>query len=381
MKKNTFIMYAALLALGSCTNEVNEEGFIDKANTISFNAYSSKTRAEDIYQSGDVTISEMQKGSFGVVGYDNSDNRLHLGTSSKATEQFWDDSSNTWEYRDASEMRYWPDGTMDFFAYFPYSDKGATFADTKDDTNPVMTIHCNNDKQDVLFSYIKDRTNTDRVHLFFSHALAKIKSVKIEVNAPEVVVTVSKVEILNSYTKGNINVNSAGVATYSDGNTPRVFEISPVEELRLSTTENPVNGVLFDNSANGYVFPTNATTHESIKGTGQTMWNGTKDALNGGNLSNSKFICMKLTCKVKVHGNYHVGSETDYGVMYIPMRGNNSEGSDISELLAGSRYNYKIVMSGNVGFKDNGEPIVLSYIKFGVNRVYSWGEVDVTINL
>ena len=96
MKKNTFIMYAALLAFGSCTNEVNEEGFIDKANTISFNAYSSKTRAEDIYQSGDVTISEMQKGSFGVVGYDNRDNSLHLGTSSKATEQFWDDSSNTW---------------------------------------------------------------------------------------------------------------------------------------------------------------------------------------------------------------------------------------------------------------------------------------------
>ena len=31
------------------------------------------------------------------------------------------------------------------------------------------------------------------------------------------------------------------------------------------------------------------------------MWNGTKDALNGGKLSESNFICMKVTGKVKHH--------------------------------------------------------------------------------
>ena len=43
MKKLSFLMGAALLTLGSCTNEINEEGFVDKANTISFNAYPNKT--------------------------------------------------------------------------------------------------------------------------------------------------------------------------------------------------------------------------------------------------------------------------------------------------------------------------------------------------
>ena len=69
MKKITYLTYAVLLALCSCTNEVNEEGFVDKANCISFNAYSSKTRAEDPYSAGDVDISVMKTGSFGVVGY------------------------------------------------------------------------------------------------------------------------------------------------------------------------------------------------------------------------------------------------------------------------------------------------------------------------
>ena len=166
MKKLGYLTYAALLAFASCTNEINEEGFVDKANTISFNAYSNKTRT---YSSGDVDISAMKTGSFGVVGYKNSDNNLYLGSTTKATEQVWNETKNAWDYQNANEMKYWPAGSMDFFAYFPYSDDGATFATTKTDTDPVMTIKSDNGNQDILFSYIKDRTQTDLVHLYYQH--------------------------------------------------------------------------------------------------------------------------------------------------------------------------------------------------------------------
>ena len=164
MKKLGFLTYAALLAFASCTNEINEEGFVDKANTISFSAYSNKTRA---YENGDADISAMKTGSFGVVGYKNSDNNLYLGLATKATEQVWNETKNAWEYKNENEMKYWPSGSMDFFAYFPYSANGATFATTKTDTNPVMTITSDNGNQDILFSYIKDRTQTDLVHLYY----------------------------------------------------------------------------------------------------------------------------------------------------------------------------------------------------------------------
>ena len=383
MKKLGYLMGAALLTLGSCTNEINEEGFVDKANTISFNAYSNKTRAD--YTSGDVDISVMKTGSFGVVGYKNSDNNLYLGSTTKATEQVWNETKNAWDYNNENEKKYWPSGSMDFFAYFPYSDDGATFATTKTNTEPVMTIKSDNGNQDILFSYIKDRTQTDLVHLYFYHALSKIKSVEIQVAAPDIEVSVSNIEILNSYTKGNIKVDNTGVATYSDGTTPRSFGFSSAKTINLQTEE--TDRVLFDNAANAYLFATNTTEHDKVKGTGQTMWNGTKDALNGGKLSESKFICMKLTGKVKLHhtdtdnDEYLVGSANDDGVMYIPLRGNSANSADISEFLAGRRYIYKIVMSSNVGYKDNGDPIMLSYIKFGVNQVYNWNDVTVTITL
>ena len=374
-------MGAALLTLVSCTNEINEEGFVDKANTISFSAYSNKTRAA--YTGGDADISVMKTGSFGVVGYKNSDNNLYLGSTTKATEQVWNDTKNAWEYKIENEMKYWPSGSMDFFAYFPYSDNGATFATTKTG-DPVMTINSNNGNQDILFSYIKDRTQTDLVHLYFYHALSKIKSVEIQVAAPDIEVSVSNIEILNSYTKGNINVDNTGVATYSNGNTPRSLGFSPAKTIKLQTAE--TDRVLFDNAANAYLFATNTTEHDKVKGTGQTMWNGTKDALNGGKLSESNFICMKVTGKVKHHKDtgedeYFVGSAGSDGVMYIPLRGNSANSADISEFLAGRRYIYKIIMSSNVGYKDNGDPIILSYIKFGVNQVYEWNDVTVTINL
>ena len=380
MKKFGYLMGAALLTLGSCTNEINEEGFVDKANTISFNAYSNKTRT---YSGGDATINVMKEGSFGVVGYKNSDNNLYLGSTTKATEQVWNEKKNAWDYKNEKDKKYWPSGSMDFFAYFPYSDDGATFAATKTDT--VMTIKSNNGNQDILFSYIKDRTQTDLVHLYFYHALSKIKSVEIQVAAPDIEVSVSNIEILNSYTKGNIKVDNTGVATYSDGTTPRSVGFSTAKTINSQTAEE--NRVLFDNTANAYLFATNTTEHEKVKGTGQTMWNGTKDVLNGGKLSESKFICMKVTGKVKIHhtdtdkDEYLVGSADDDGVMYIPLRGNSANSADISEFLAGRRYIYKIVMSSNVGYKDNGDPIMLSYIKFGVNQVYDWSDVTVTINL
>lgn len=65
MKKIGYFMGAALLTLGSCTNEINEEGFVDKANTISFSAYPNKTRAV----TGDVTSDNIKDDNFGVFGY------------------------------------------------------------------------------------------------------------------------------------------------------------------------------------------------------------------------------------------------------------------------------------------------------------------------
>ena len=380
MKKNVFLMGVALLTLGSCTNEINEEGFVDKANTISFNAYSNKTRA---YENGDVDIAKMKEGSFGVVGY-TSDNNLYLGSTNKAIEQVWKtDASYTgggyWDYADQNELKYWPQENMDFYAYFPYSGNDDTFANSSTE-NTIMTITNVTGNQDVLFACEKNQAQTAHVPLRFHHALSKIASVNILVNQPDVVVTVQKIEFLNTSTKGKIKVDNSGNATYEpNSNTTRSFDFSSSpKEIRYSQT----SGVtLFTNEDNGYIFATNSNPEHNVTGTGKTLWDSQKSSITTGSLSASDLVCMKLTCKVKAASTYLVGDASTYGEMYIPMQGISANSANISELLAGRRYSYKIIMSSNVGYKDNGDPIKPAPIKFSVNEVTPWDDVTVTINL
>ena len=92
---------------------------------------------------------------------------------------------------------------------------------------------------------------------------------------------------------------------------------------------------------------------------------------------------MKLTCKVQVAGTYLVGSETetDYGVVYIPLTGtHNGTITNLRAFEPGKRYTFNIVFTHNVGFKDNGDPI-LRPILFNVDDVTDWDDVTVTITL
>ena len=366
-------MYAALLTLGSCTNEINEEGFVDKANTISFSAYSAKTRA---YTYGDVAnIDNMKEGSFGVVGY-TADNNIYLGSASKAIEQHW--NGTIWDYATASDLKYWPEGAMDFYAYFPYSASGDVFA-ASDASGDVMTITNNTGNQDVLFARQANVSQTTYVPLYFKHALSKIKSVIIQVNAVDVEVTVKGIKFLNTATKGQIKVTNDGNASYGTTSEPRSFDLSASPKVIDNGIAAGV--ALFDNDDNGYVFATNTNPQHNVYGTSKTMWTaGDKTSLGGG-LSASNFVVMELECKVEAAGHYLVGTADTFDKMYIPMHGNSANGADITELLAGRRYTYKVVMTSNVGYKDDGDPIMLAPIRFSVNEVPEWNDVEVTINL
>lgn len=389
MKKLCYFMGAALLTLGSCTNEINEEGFVDKANTISFNAYSNKTRAVE----GDVTSDNMKNNHFGVVGY-KSDNSIYLykGTNS-AVEQQWQQpsgESGSWEYSNMGDLKFWPSGSMDFYAYFPYTDN-ATFAESNSSSD-VMTIPNVDCSHDVLFAYKGSQEKITRVPLTFNHAFSKIKGLIIEMPAAGSLfksnchVEVQKVEFINTDTKGNVKVNNSGKASYI---------VNPSNET-LSETLNPVVTInktdasknLIDNGTNakGYLFATNSSETNSVTGTGKTMWDGTKNLLTAGTtLENLGQVCLKLTCKVWNGADskkyYYVGGDEDnYGEVYIPLTGNASNSNSVSTLDAGKRYTYKIVMKDNVGYTNEGDPI-LTPILFNVSSVSDWSDVNVTITL
>ena len=387
MKKLGYLMGAALLTLVSCTNEINEEGFVDKANTISFNAYSNKTRAV----TGDVTSENMKNDNFGVVGYNG--NSIYLGSSNAAIQQTWKADENvtgggSWEYITQSDLKFWPSsGTMQFFAYFPFSDN-ATFSESISENGTVMTIPNLTCNHDVLFASTNSLSYQERVPLTFYHAFSKIESLNVEIKGGNVEsaggsIEIQKVEFINTSTSGSVLVDNSGIASYTVAST----NVTLSEDFTSSTkTVNSTSKTaeLINNTdkAEGYIFATNSSSSatNNVKGTEKSLWNGTKEVLNNSTLSNGNFACLKLTCRVKDNTHYLVGSDSSFGDMYIPLTGTDSNHSEITSFIAGKRYKYNIVWEHNVGFTDAGDPI-LKPILFNVSSVTGWDDVIVTITL
>lgn len=387
MKGKYFYLCAALFALNSCTSEIIEDGFVDKSNTISFNSSTPKSRA---YTSGDVAnTTTLQEGNFGVVGYSN--NALYLGTTSKAAEQTY--VSGNWNYANAGEIRYWPNNNMDFYAYFPFAATGDEFSATKT-SGTVMTITNETGNQDVLFASALDQARVDRVDLQFHHAFSKIGGINIQIKNKDVTVEVKKVELINTFTKGQVLVDVNGNASYGTRTEHRAKDMSSAVTITKANTfdASETYATLVNNNDNAYIFATNGTETNFVSGTNTALWDGTKTALTGSTtLETLGQVCLKLTCKVSTPSSiaegkyYHVGAADSYGVMYIPISGSNITSinpidANKTALLAGKRYTYNIIMENNVGFDEKGEAILLP-ILFKSTSVDSWEDVTVTITL
>lgn len=396
MKKIYLFACATLLAFSSCTNEISEDGFVDKTNAISFSAYPTRTRAE---VAGDVTTDKMKGDHFGVVGYITSDNNIYLyKNTNKAVEQKWDGDS--WEYNDPSDLKFWPNKNMDFYAYFPFSDD-ATFTTTNTSSDNVMSI-ATTCAHDVLFAYAGNQNKPTRVPLTFHHAFAKIKGLTIEMpaegmlNKSKCQIEVKGVEFINTSTSGNIKVNNTGVASYEVA-TPNVTltdDLSHLSSSPVTVNSSNTTGTLIDNQdteSDGYFFATNTTEVKNVVGTKKTMWDGQKTSLESGTITGKGLVCLKLTCKVwngeDDNKYYYVGSDgtedSNYGEIYIPLKGTgtiNETTEQVATFDAGKRYIYNIVMKDNVGYTDAGDPI-LTPILFNVASVDKWGDVTVTITL
>ena len=390
MKNFGYLTCAALLAFASCTNEINEEGFVDKANTISFSAYPNKTRVV----TGDVTSDNMKGDNFGVVGYNGSS--IYLGSTNSAIEQTWTANESvtnggSWEYKTQSDLKFWPStGTMKFFAYFPFSDH-ATFAESISDNNTVMTVMtipnltCDHD---VLFASTNSLSYQERVPLTFYHAFSKIESLNVEIKGGNVEsaggsIEIQKVEFINTSTSGSVLVDNSGIASYTAAS-PNVTLSKDFTSSTKTVNSTSKTAELINNTdkAEGYIFATNSSSSatNNVKGTEKSLWNGTKEVLNNSTLSNGNFACLKLTCRVKDNTHYLVGSDSSFGDMYIPLTGTDSNHSEITSFIAGKRYKYNIVWEHNVGFTDAGDPI-LKPILFNVSSVTGWDDVIVTITL
>ena len=383
MKRFYLLVCPALLALSSCSNEANENGILDNTDAISFAAYPTKSRAVG----ADITSDNMKGDNFGVAGYSN--NAIYLNKGTNGVEQKWDDTNGTWEYANLADLKFWPENNMDFYAYFPYTDNASVA--TSNASGNVMTITGVDCSHDVLFAFAGNQSKQTRVPLTFHHAFSKIKTLQIEMPAEGIVyksgcqVEISSAEFIYTRTKGDVKVDKDGAASYNVAESNLTLKETLSPSRIINSTNTSTNIIDYDTSSKGYFFATSATKVNEVTGTGALMWDGVKANIGEtSKLSTSGLVCLKLTCKVwngtEEKPYYYVGNASNFGEVYIPLKGTYSDSNEVSTFDAGKRYIYKIVMKNNVGFTDAGDPI-LTPILFSVNSVDDWSDVTVTITL
>ena len=182
-------------------------------------------------------------------------------------------------------------------------------------------------------------------------------------------------------------MDNSGVASYGVAS-QNVTLSKDLSSSVVTVNSTELTGTLIDNSTSGgYLFATTSesTATNNVKGTGKTMWDGTNNSWAvGTTLENLGQVCLKLTCKVwngtVDNKYYYLGDNANYGVMYIPLTGTLADPTNVTTFEAGKRYTYNIVFKDNVGFRDNGDP-VLRPILFEVESVSDWSDVNVTIKL
>ena len=371
MKKSTVMLWAIFGALlMGCSDEEIANVETSSRNAIGFNVLSNaaETRATP------TTPSNLTSTDFDVFAF-TADGTVFMGTDHMV---FGHDgvnivyNDNKWDYKKASDLRYWPTEALDFYAFNPgtVSEDMMVFYSweaTKDvqkisytcmDEYGSGTTHAN---YDVMYAMAKGQTkdmNNGIVKFNFKHILSQVVF-KAKTQYDNMQVDINMIKIYNVKIGGVFTLPAAADVTgnWSD------LDGLPSEASGLGTFT-----VVKDKSitVDGNDPVTNITTTTPMLNIPQTLtaWNvsGT-DTKTRHDADNAKQCYLEIACKIRQSGAYLLGSASEYKKIYVPFG---------DTWVAGKRHIYTLIFGG--GYTDQGEA-VLNPIRFDAETT-GWVDVD-----
>ena len=359
MKKSTVMLWAIFGALlMGCSDEEIANVETSSRNAIGFNVLSNaaETRATP------TTPDNLKNTDFDVFAF-TADGTVFMGTDHMV---FGHDGvnivykDNKWDYKKASDLRYWPTEALDFYAFNPgtvsedmmmnymweASGNVQKISYTCIDEYGVGT-HAN---YDVMYAMAKDQTkdmNNGVVKFNFKHILSQVVF-KAKTEYDNMQVDINMIKIYNVKIGGVFTLPAAADVTgnWSD------LDGLPSEASGLGTFT-----VVKDKSitVEGNDPVTDITTTTPMLNIPQTLtaWNvsGT-DTKTKHDADNAKQCYLEISCKIRQNGVYLLGSASEYKTIYVPFG---------DTWVAGKRHIYTLIFGG--GFDDQGEA-VLNPIQF-----------------
>ena len=376
MKKST-VMLGAIFGtlLMGCSDEEIANVETSSRNAIGFNVLSNaaETRATP------TTPDNLKNTDFDVFAF-TGDGTAFMG---KVDTEFGHDGVNIvynngkWDYKNASDLRYWPTGALDFYAFNPgtvsedmmmnymWEASGTVqkISYTCIDEYGANTGHAN---YDVMYAMAKGQTkdmNNGIVKFNFKHILSQVVF-KAKTQYDNMQVDINMIKIHNVKMGGffTLPATADGTGSWSD---PADLP-SDVSGLGKFTVVKDVNITV---KSNTIATDISTTTPMLNRPQELTAWKvsetATKSKLEA---DNAKQCYLEIACKIRQSGAYLLGSASEYKTIYVPF-------GDTWE--QGKRHIYTLIFGG--GYDDQGEA-VLNPIQFDAETT-GWVDADKDVNV
>lgn len=376
MKKSTVMLGAIFGALlMGCSDEEIANVETSSRNAIGFNVLSNaaETRATP------TTPDNLKNTDFDVFAF-TGDGTAFMG---KVDTEFGHDGVNIvysickWDYKNASDLRYWPTEALDFYAFNPgtvsedmmmnymWEASGTVqkISYTCIDEYGANTGHAN---YDVMYAMAKGQTkdmNNGIVKFNFKHILSQVVF-KAKTQYDNMQVDINMIKIHNVKMGGffTLPATADGTGSWSD---PADLP-SEVSGLGKFTVVKDVNITV---KSNTIATDISTTTPMLNRPQELTAWKvsetATKSKLEA---DNAKQCYLEIACKIRQSGAYLLGSASEYKTIYVPF-------GDTWE--QGKRHIYTLIFGG--GYDDQGEA-VLNPIQFDAETT-GWVDADKDVNV
>ena len=310
-----------------------------------------------IINSGDIT-----KTDFKVYAFD-GDGNAFMGNKDTDNDFFnrngvhikYDNTTRAWTYANSSDLRYWPDYSLDFYAVSPatfssdlnlgwkLNNESPTIFYSLGDEYAKTSIPAN---VDVMYAVAKGQTKSDggKVKLTFKHILSQI-AFQAKTNDQNIEVEINEIKLFNIKYIGYFDIPTENTTPTRSNWRPtdlssgsHAFTVIKGKNIKVNSTTDAID---ISTETPMLVIPQQLTAWETNTTTAKPKDEADK----------SKEGYLGIGCKIKVNGEYKIGKNgPEY--IWVPF-------GDTWE--PGKRYVYTLIFGG--GYDDQGKPI-LTPIKF-----------------
>ena len=353
MKKSTVMLWAIFGALlMGCSDEEIANVETSSRNAIGFNVLSNAAETRAI----PTTPDNLKNTDFDVFAF-TGDGTAFMG---KVDTEFGHDGVNIvynngkWDYKNASDLRYWPTGALDFYAFNPgtVSDDMLTFYMWEaSGTVQKISYTCIDEygagthaNYDVMYAIAKGQTkatNNGVVKFNFKHILSQVVF-KAKTQYDNMQVDIKEIKIHNIKFAGvfTLPATADGTGSWSSPDLAFPHAFTVVKNANITVNSNTA--------------ATDISTNTPMLNIPQTLTAWTVSAPNKSKLEadNAKQCYLEITCKIRQSGVYLLGSASEYKTIYVPFG---------DTWGAGKRHIYTLIFGG--GYTDQGKA-VLNPIQF-----------------